>query len=254
MYMLNMHVLVNECKEKWRNLRTTFVRRMKESKSGSKAKKPYYLNEAMQFTIPFVKTCAIPSGNLSPIPNEDFEIADVWENSNISEYPEPNQQDSNPVSSPDMIISLSSNHPSTSNSTTPLITKQSENERVNTPESTFFKSKYTPGKKVKKNKNYNSSSTDADKAFTEYFEAKKAKLVDSTSDARTDSVKQFLNSLIPDLLTMSDAQLRTYKRRSIELIDTILCPPPVNSHSSASNYLSSFTSDESSDTSNYTIL
>jgi len=67
---------------KWRNLWTTLVRRMEDSKSESKAKKPYYLNETMQFTIPFVKTCAIPSGNLSPIPNKDFVTADVCENSN----------------------------------------------------------------------------------------------------------------------------------------------------------------------------
>jgi len=38
---------------------------------------------------------------------------------------------------------------------------------------------------------------------------------------------------------MSDAQLRTYERRSIELIDSILCPPPVNIHSSVGTYLSS---------------
>jgi len=166
---------------------------------------------------------------------------------------EPNQQDSNPISSPDMLPPLSPN-PSTSNSTTPLITIQSETELVNATESTFIKSKYTPGKRVKRNKNFNSSSTDVDKAFAEYFETKKAKLAASTSDARTDSVIQFLNSLIPDLLTMSDAQLRTYKRRSIELIDSILCPLPVNSHSSVGTYLSSFTSDESSENSNYTIL
>jgi len=101
-------------------------------------------------------------------------------------------------------------------STTPLITRQSKTEHVNTPESTFCKSKYTPSKKVKRN---NSSSTDADKAFAEYFETKKANLAASTSDARIDSVKQFLNSLVPDLLSMSDAQLRTYKRRSIELVE-----------------------------------
>jgi len=207
----------------------------------------------MQFTIPFVKTSAIPSGNLSPIPNENFKTADVWENSDILEYPEPNQQDSNPVSSPDKLLSLVPN-PSTSNSTTPLITRQSETEHVNTPESTFFKSKYTPRKKVKRNKNFNSSSTDADKAFAEYFETKKAKLAASTFDARTDSVKQFLNSFIPDLFTMSDAQMRTYKRRSIELIVAILCPLPENSHSSVGTYLSSFTSDESSENSNYAIL
>lgn len=105
-----------------------------------------------------------------------------------------------------MHLPLSPNH-STSNSTIPLITRQSK--RVNTLESTFLKYKSTPRKKVKRNKNFNSSSTDADKAFAEYFETKKAKLAASTSDARTGSVKQFLNSLIPDLLPMSDAQLRT---------------------------------------------
>jgi len=240
---------VNDCKEKWRNLRTTFVRRIKNSTSGSKAKKPYYLNEAMQFTLPFVKTCAMPSGNLPPIPDKDFEVDDVWENSEISEYTESNQTNIVSVSSPDMLQPLSP-HPSTSNSI-PLITTQSETERVTTPESTFLKSKSTPGKRVKRNKNI---STDVDKAFTEYFETKKAKLAATASDARTDSVKQFLNSLIPDLLTMSDSQLRTYKRKSIELIDEILSPPPMNSHSSVATYLSSFSSDESTVISNYTNL
>lgn len=242
-----MYVLVNDCKEKWRNIRTTFVRRIKNSTSGSKAKKPYYLNEAMQFTLPFVKTCAMPSGNLPPIPDKDFENADVWENSeNISEYTESNQTDIMSVSSPDMLLPLSPRL-STSNSI-PLITTQSETERVTTPESTFLKSKSTPRKREKRNKNI---STDVDKAFTEYFESKKAKIAATASDARTDSVKQFLNSLIPDLLTMSDSQLRTYKRKSIELIDEILLsPPPMNSHSSVATYLSSFSSDESTVISN----
>jgi len=246
-----MYVLVNDCKEKWRNIRTTFVRRIKNSTSGSKAKKPYYLNKAMQFTLPFVKTCAMPSGNLPPIPDKDFENADVWENSeNISEYTESNQTDIMSVSSPDMLLPLSP-RPSTSNSI-PLITTQSETERVTTPESTFLKSKSTPRKREKRNKNI---STDVDKAFTEYFESKKAKITATASDARTDSVKQFLNSLIPDLLTMSDSQLRTYKRKSIELIDEILLsPPPMNSHSSVATYLSSFSSDESTVISNYTNL
>lgn len=234
---------------KWRNLRTTFVRRIKNSTSGSKAKKPYYLNEAMQFTLPFVKTCAIPSGNLPPIPDEDFETADVWENSEISEYPDSNQTDGKPVSSPNMLLPLSP-RPSTSNSI-PLISTQSETERSTTPESTFSKSKPTPVKKIKRSKNI---STDADKAFTQFFETKKARLAATASDARTDSVKQFLNSLIPDLLTMSDSQLRTYKRKSIELIDEILSPPPKNSHSSAATYLSSFSSDESTVISSYTNL
>lgn len=129
----------------------------------------------MQFTLPFVKTCATPSGNLSPIPDENVEIADVWENSEISEYPESNQTDRKSVLSPNMLQPLSP-HPYTSNSI-PLITTQYEIERVTTPESTFSKSKSTAGKKVKRNKNSSLMlrPTDADKAFIEYFETKKAK-------------------------------------------------------------------------------
>lgn len=75
----------------------------------------------------------------------------------------------------------------------------------------------------------NNYASDADKAFVEYFQSKRAKMNNSSRDLRTDSIKQFLNSLVPDLLTMSDVQLRTYKRRSIALIDDILGTNPCNS-------------------------
>lgn len=75
---------MNKCKEKWKNLRTTFVRSMKIPPSGSKAKKPYYLNDAMQFTIPFLKSSVIPSGNLPLIPSdENVESTDTWENNSL---------------------------------------------------------------------------------------------------------------------------------------------------------------------------
>ncbi|KAG8287283.1 hypothetical protein J6590_042620 [Homalodisca vitripennis] len=54
------HLLVPasaECKNKWRNLRTVFMRKIKPSPSGSGAKKKaYYLAEAMQFCLPFVSS------------------------------------------------------------------------------------------------------------------------------------------------------------------------------------------------------
>lgn len=64
-------------------IRTTFVRRIKSSTSESKAKKLYCLNEAKQFTLPFIKTCSTLTRNFSPVSDEDFETADVWENSHI---------------------------------------------------------------------------------------------------------------------------------------------------------------------------
>ncbi|CAK1585028.1 unnamed protein product [Parnassius mnemosyne] len=66
---------ITEAKEKWKNLRSVFVRHLKPPKSGAGTaqKKPYYLADFMQFTIPFIKTAGKPSGNL----NETIEDNDT---------------------------------------------------------------------------------------------------------------------------------------------------------------------------------
>lgn len=78
--------LVSLCKEKWKNLRTILVRNMKPAPSGSsrKAKKPYYLNEYLQFLLPYVKpnTDITNPGNL-PSPTSDNEI--TFENNEQSD-------------------------------------------------------------------------------------------------------------------------------------------------------------------------
>ncbi|KAE9524778.1 hypothetical protein AGLY_014828 [Aphis glycines] len=194
-------------------IRTTFVRRIKSSTSESKAKKLYCLNEAKQFTLPFIKTCSTLTRNFSPVSDEDFETADFHHQIYLYHYA-PNQP-----------------NPSTSNSI-PLFTTQSESELVNISELTFIKLKPTTGKKLERNTNLNFSSTDANKAFFNYFETKRPKLAATASDAKTDSLKH----LIPDLLSMLDMHLRTYKRRSIELIDNILSTPHMNNVSSVATY------------------
>jgi len=118
-------------------------------------------------------------------------------------------------------------------------------------------------KKIACKKNNNSS--DADEAFIEYFKSQKAKINNSPRDIRTDSIKQFLKSLIPDLLTMTDAQLRTYKRRSTAIIDEILGTNPctfspatsVETHlqqSPAGSFLSSFSSEDETAKQHYLTL
>ena len=62
----------------------------------------------------------------------------------------------------------------------------------------------------------------SDNAIAEYFSAKKTKLNAVTLDERKVSVQQFVNSLLPDLMSMNDVQLKAYKRRSLQLIDEIL--------------------------------
>ncbi|CAK1586399.1 unnamed protein product [Parnassius mnemosyne] len=49
----NNNLTVSECKEKWRNIRCSFLRSMKPS---AKYKKPYYLTAYLQFVMPFMKS------------------------------------------------------------------------------------------------------------------------------------------------------------------------------------------------------
>lgn len=67
-------VSVPYCKEKWKNLRCVFVRKLKPSPAGSskKASKPYYLSKFMSFILPYIKTnsvCDDMSGNV-PSPTQ----------------------------------------------------------------------------------------------------------------------------------------------------------------------------------------
>lgn len=61
---------------------------MKPSKSGDgvKTKKPYFLMESMQFTIPFIKALSATSGN-PPDPQEQEEGVQYEEN-NLTPYEE----------------------------------------------------------------------------------------------------------------------------------------------------------------------
>lgn len=225
---------------------------MKIPASGSKTKKQYYQNDAMQFTIPFLKTSAVLTGNLPTIPSdENVEIIEEWENhslldqSNITDSPKTQDQ----PHSPQMVPLSMPPPPSKSTQSSILysnLTEQTENQK-----STY---------KITRKKN--NQSRVADEAFAEYFQSKRVKMNNSPRDMRTDSIKQFLNSLVPDLLTMNDGQLRTYKKRSIALIDNILGTNPCTSGTDISpetcvqkspvgSYLSSFSSEDENDKQHY---
>jgi hypothetical protein len=70
-YIFIISVSAPHCKEKWKNLSTVFVRKLKPAQSGSsaKSKKPYYLNEIMQFLLPFVKPSAPNTDSQGSLPS-----------------------------------------------------------------------------------------------------------------------------------------------------------------------------------------
>lgn len=81
-------ILVQTCKERWKNIRTVFLRHLRQkvtSGSSGGLKKKYYLEDAMKFIIPFVKSGKKQQGNIS-ISSElekDTNMEDIEEESNV---------------------------------------------------------------------------------------------------------------------------------------------------------------------------
>lgn len=179
------------CEEKWKNLRTVFVRTNKSAPSGSarKSKKPYYLNEHLQFLLPYVKpsTDLTTSGNLLPTPDHDI-LLENNEQSDTEDQDEDLVQQEQYFS--DKIISK--NH-----------------EEVRSPE------EQTKGTKKRK-----SELSQADQSFIDFVKMKKTKMCGE------DPRRMYLLSLLPDINAMTDKQMRMFKRKVSDVIDDILNENP----------------------------
>jgi len=179
------------CKEKWRNLRTVFIRKQKPPPSGSgkKASKQYYLNDVMQFIVPFVKiqnSEEIP-GNVPSPPSPDFssqhdsEISDAEENTESE-------------------VSHELVH------TAPVNPKETSSHVVHAPRIPSS-SRNNTSKKLK-------TKPDLDSTFMNYFQTKKKKEEEPTS-AR----KHFLLSVLPDVENLSSSQFSVFRRQLLDNID-----------------------------------
>ncbi|KAM3961446.1 uncharacterized protein ACR2FA_004561 [Aphomia sociella] len=202
----------HECKEKWKNLRAVFVRHMKPYLTGTttKPKKPYYLADAMQFTLPFVKTLYPRSGDL-PIETQ-LEVYDESESS----WHMPECEVSESVTSPQQ--SLPPGSPQSSSSSSPAQTSQQSGQTgkiIHKKEDADEGFEYSvPWHQPQPRKT--SRKEDSQLEDGEYFQSKRAKTLQHESN------KMFFLSLLPDVDQMSPNQARTFKRKLIELIDEFL--------------------------------
>lgn len=177
-FFLLLHILVTFCKEKWKNLRTVFVRNMKPAPSGSsrKTKKPYYLNEYLQFLLPYVKpnTDFTTSGNLSS-PNSKHEI--LQENIEQSDTEDPDE---------DLVQQEVYFNDKNTNIESPNHEKGGISEVQ----------KHNPVKNT--NKKRKCEVNQVDQSFIDFVNMKKKKKYEE------DPRKMFLLSLLPDINTMTD--------------------------------------------------
>lgn len=167
--------------------------------------------EAMQFAIPFMKVAGNPTGNLpslSPTP-EGSEVVVGQEEETLSTEDLASPEIASPViASPE----IASPAPFQQDQATP-------------GPSTGTRGPH--GYPVRKRK-LGRAQGDAERAFSEYFDAKKAKLAPKEGSSREEGIRHFLLSLMPNLVQMNYVQLRKFKRRALELVEEVGEQPVVD--------------------------
>ncbi|XP_076278578.1 uncharacterized protein LOC143208241 isoform X2 [Lasioglossum baleicum] len=213
---------MNECKEKWRNLRSTFVRHLKPKPSGTGAtKRPYYLMDAMQFAVPFVKVLGNLTGNLPEASQTTLSFTTSTADDDETDNPEEENQDI----TEEMLCKPEVCSPFAPFPAISMPPSANQGDRVATPPSEATIGTRGPhGQPIRRRKFVDSDASD--KVFTAYFSEKQAKLSNplppkDVGDRREEAIKNFLMSLIPDLMQLNDVQLRSYKRRALLLIDEV---------------------------------
>uniref|UniRef100_A0A6P7H439 Uncharacterized protein LOC114345854 n=1 Tax=Diabrotica virgifera virgifera TaxID=50390 RepID=A0A6P7H439_DIAVI len=184
---------------------------MKPAPSGSsaKSKKPYYLTDAMQFALPYVKVLnSATSGNLPRQAKE--EIPDDQEEENWDD----DSQTAQPLPSPESVSLPASSQKSDS---LPVPPPQSYPSEIPLPLSPVHQN-YVSSKRNDRNKK---SKDGPDENFDEYFKLKRKKL-EAGMNPMQEANKMFLLSLLPDMNMMSSHQTRKFKRKVIDLMDNIL--------------------------------
>ncbi|CAK1588485.1 unnamed protein product [Parnassius mnemosyne] len=203
----------SEAKEKWKNLRSVFVRHLKPPKSGAGTaqKKPYYLADFMQFTIPFIKTAGKPSGNL----NETIEDNDTLQ----PQSPELCEQTQFTESVPTSTQSISQQQSSLPSTSTQSISQQHSSFPPTSTQS-ILRHQLPPATSNKR-KRKKLEETQAEQDIAAYFKLKRSKIIENC-DSTENSNKMFLLSLLSDVNKLNDNQRRLFKRRVLELIDDIM--------------------------------
>ncbi|XP_055627977.1 transcription factor Adf-1-like [Toxorhynchites rutilus septentrionalis] len=177
---------VEDCKERWKNLKAVFVRNLKPPNSRKRPKKAYYLMDAMQFTVPYIRSLETLSENMKdPLKQEDHDEEEITED--FEEY----TYEYETTEEPEIV-------PTPRRSPAPGTTKtkrliENDTARVG----------HVPRKTTK------------------------PKPLDSEeSNPQTEGLKMFLLSMLPDLLKMSDGQVRRFKRMALVAVDDVLSDRP----------------------------
>ncbi|CAG9766139.1 unnamed protein product [Ceutorhynchus assimilis] len=188
---------VQTCKERWKNIRTVFLRHLRKTAAYGlvgRNKKKYYLENALQFLLPFLKNSQIQTEKLGV----EFDPEHNESNDAAEDSMTPTGEGIEPEFETESQLNETETDPLLNETLTDFRVKREIATRTTLP----------------KRKN----SSDAEKSIAEYFDAKRAKLCNPNESAD----QKFLLSLLPDMELMNASQKRRCKREFLEVIDKIL--------------------------------
>ncbi|CAK1586400.1 unnamed protein product [Parnassius mnemosyne] len=196
----NNNLTVSECKEKWRNIRCSFLRSMKPS---AKYKKPYYLTAYLQFVMPFMKSLnnleiiEETQANETNTPTTEIII------SAVKSEPEDDFEDLSDGEHTTMEIPVTK---AETISTQSLISPQ---------QTIAFRKRRRPASLQK-------TFTDKIIKKVKYNQGQMIKPVSADSSrGNNNALRYFLFSLLPEFETMSSEQIRLFKIKVMLLIDEL---------------------------------
>ncbi|CAH2091392.1 unnamed protein product [Euphydryas editha] len=186
---------VTECKEKWRNIRSSLLRSLKPS---DKTKKPYYLAPYLHFVLPFMK----PLNCLEY--KEDIHSAGAVRNS---------RKDA------DILICAVKSEDDTQTLVDTINTEITDEESHLDPLSSQPSS---PVRKRKRNDTISSRKLRrSEQQETKLSEEQIFNPIPDPPRSSAESMRYFLMSLLPEFETMTEEQSRMFKIKVMMLIDDI---------------------------------
>lgn len=201
-------------------LRISLLRYLRESKkpsgSSGRKKKPFYLEDAMKYLIPYTKSrhqTGTADSDEAEVSDSDFQleesqtVTEKEDNVNISNISQKNIEQSqiqkvNETSTSDLLESNS----------VPSVSSELSEE---TPQGSSSKKR----KIQKHTENWENSAVQCLTALSNKYNANTKKKESSDEE---DADLLFLRSLLPDLKKLNDAQKRRFKQRVFALFDDIL--------------------------------
>lgn len=203
-------ILVQLCKERWKNLRTVFLRHINQRKIKNQAtggfKRKYYLEDSMQFILPFLKGGRQQRGNLTTTSTMEQDLVNLNED-NPNDYLDVGLMEESELGQSE-----------TYNDTKIESSEAQNSDRTEPTTSTGRRADFN-WYRTKNYYNNKEEGYDEDKCSIEYFEATEKNITRAATECAD---QKFLLSLLPDMKQMNFKQKRKFKREILDVIDRIL--------------------------------